>query len=132
MAAPYIGSITLEYPLLWLRRRPKVLGADTMCRDGSVVSVRAASVSQTERFAKLRAQWITFSQLETLRAMAATANTYSMQPEYASTAYSFRFAAENGVSDEKHEEWGEDANPDEVSGYPTDIWSCTLNVIIVG
>ena len=129
--AATIGALTFTYDLIWQRPLPVVVGSDVQARDGSTVSIRVASPSQSEKVVTLRYDWESWATYEALQAMALAGGTYTMRPETSvSTTYTIRFAANDPVPHPKHSIF-DDVSPGDFVGHETDLWSGQINVIIV-
>ena len=127
-----IGALTFDYDLIWQRPAPVIVGSDVQARDGSTMSIRVLSPSQSEKVVSLRYEWESWAAYEALQAMALLGGTYTMRPEgRISSTYTVRFAADNPVPQPKHS-YFDDVSPGDFSGYTTDHWTGTINVIIVG
>lgn len=130
--AAYLGSVTFSYNLIWLRPAPNIVGSDVQARDGSFVSIRVASPSQTERLVQVKYAWESWATVQALLQLALTGGTYTMKPEDGvATTYTVRFAADSPVSLPKHSTMDEEVSPGVFVGKRTDTWEGTLNLIVV-
>lgn len=101
------------------RNEPVVLGSDIRCISGAVVSTRFASVTQ-EYEVEYRFHWATWTEVETLLNAWKNATAVTIQGQ------SVLLNAENGVSNVRHEAWGDDVDPANVASYRTDLWTGEL------
>jgi len=97
------------------RGKPVVIGADVRCVSGKVVSTRVSSATQ-DREVNYRFQWATWAEVTTL--YTAMQNGTSV-----STGYESIIIAVDGITNVKHQAFGDEFDPADFPGYDTDLWT---------
>jgi hypothetical protein len=132
MTAPYIGSVTLDYPVFRQNPdRPTVLGSDTVTKDGSIVSLVYVNPTQDRREV-WTFEFETKETVEELQALWLAGGTYTADPEGSGSTVSIRFSRANpdGVANVKGWAFGEKTVHSAMTGYDTGRYNGELNVIV--
>lgn len=128
----YIGSVSFDNPLFWPDRDDSlILRYESRTRGGSIITITPESDDDAPTTAKWLFEWISWSDVQALKALQASGATVSACPE-GGTTYSVRLMAKNGVTNVKHAAWGDEAPKRDLLGKPTDLYNGEINVWIVG
>jgi len=95
--------------------QPAVLGSDVRCVSGKVVSTRVSSPTQ-DLEVYYRFQWASWTEVQSLYSsmLAGTAVTILSQSV---------IIAVDGISDVKHQGFGDEFDPSDFTGQDTDLWT---------
>lgn len=84
-----IGATTLTYDLYWLTKfQADIPGQDFVAVDGTVTSIRPAARTLPTGLHKFRFDWITSTQLNTLKSLFSAPQVFTVKPETGGSTYS--------------------------------------------
>lgn len=124
-----IGAIQLDDPLYWVTKHQQtMLGCEKRALDGSIVQTWVTGTSKGDHKHIFRFTWITGAQLDSIKALIATRNSFNVKCTESSAAKGpCRFLLEEPL-EYKPVPPEEFFSQEEVSGTPLDLYNGEIRV----